>query len=227
MSLVTWQDLCLDALDVPAQARFWAAVSGLEVDDPAAPARLVGPSPRHTIWVNQVDRPHVVKNRTHLDVDCASLDDLLALGATVEAASSETGLPWTRMQDPEGNEFCAFVREGVDVPTYRLHGVGVDCVDPEAQARWWGEAFGVEPVHEGAGEERWWSITGAAVDERMTLDFNAVPEPRTEPNRLHWHVVGEVDALLARGATHLWDQPRWTVLADPEGNEFCVFPPTT
>ena len=36
---------------------------------------------------------------------------------------------------------------------------------------------------------------------------------------------GDAAALIARGATHLWDQPRWTVLADPEGNEFCVFPP--
>jgi hypothetical protein len=61
----------------------------------------------------------------------------------------------------------------------------------------------------------------------MTLDFNAVPEPRTEPNRLHWDVQGRVDELLVRGATHLWDGGRWTVLADPEGNEFCVIPPPT
>ena len=27
------------------------------------------------------------------------------------------------------------------------------------------------------------------------------------------------------GATRLWDMPSWTVLGDPEGNEFCVFPP--
>jgi hypothetical protein len=42
---------------------------------------------------------------------------------------------------------------------------------------------------------------------------------------VHWDVVGEVDALLDAGATHLWDTQRWTTLADPEGNEFCVFPP--
>jgi hypothetical protein len=221
MTLATWQDLCLDALDVPAQARFWAAVAGLTVEDPGAPARLGGPTPRHTVWVNQVDRPHRVKNRTHLDVDCGSVEELVALGATVEASAAETGLAWTRMRDPEDNEFCAFVREPGRVPAYRLHGIGVDCVDPEAQARWWGEAFGVAPVQ----EDGWWSLTGVAVDERMTLDFNAVPEPRTEPNRLHWDVVGDVDELLARGATRLWDQPRWTTLADPEGNEFCVFPP--
>ena len=59
----------------------------------------------------------------------------------------------------------------------------------------------------------------------MTLDFAPVPEPRTEPNRVHWDVQGHAPDLLARGATHLWDQPHWTVLADPEGNEFCVFEP--
>lgn len=224
MSLVTWQDLCVDALDVGAQAQFWAAVSGLEVADGEAPARLAGPTPRHSLWVNPVDRPRLHKNRVHLDVDCASVEDLVALGATVQAPSSETGLGWTRMADPEGNDFCAFVRPPDRLPAYRIHGIGIDCGDHELLARWWGELFGAEPTYE--AEHDCWTLTGVAVDERMTLDFAPVPEPRTEPNRVHWDVVGRVEDLLARGATHLWDQPHWTVLADPEGNEFCVFPPS-
>jgi hypothetical protein len=226
VSRVVWQDLCIDALDVDAQSRFWAAVTGLEVADTVEHRHLTGPSPRHTIWVNAVDRPHLAKNRLHLDVDCASVADVVALGATVLAPSSETGLGWTVMADPEGNEFCAFERgdgEGA-VPAYRLHGIGVDCVDAGALARWWAERFGVEAVHETEGGD-WWSLTGVAVDDRMTLDFNDVPEPRTVPNRVHWDVVGSVEELLAAGATHLWDQPGWTTLADPEGNEFCVFAP--
>lgn len=224
MSSVTWKDLCLDALDVEAQARFWAAVCGLRVAGSAEQRRLEGPTPRHTVWVNRVDRPHVVKNRLHLDVDCATVDDLVALGAVVEAPSAETGLGWTRMADPEGNEFCAFERGADGVPGYRLHGIGVDCADAGSLARWWGEVFGVEATQE-SGDD-WWTITGVAADERMTLDFNDVPEPRTQPNRVHWDVVGQVDELLERGATRLWEQPSWTVLADPEGNEFCVFPPS-
>ena len=73
MSLVTWQDLCIDAVDVDVQSQFWAAVSGLEVADVEPPARLEGATRRHTLWVNPVDRPHRVKNRVHLDVDCASV----------------------------------------------------------------------------------------------------------------------------------------------------------
>jgi catechol 2,3-dioxygenase-like lactoylglutathione lyase family enzyme len=224
VSLVTWQDLCMDAVDVDLQSRFWAEVGGLEIGDSTPPARLDGPTPRHTVWVNPVDRPHRVKNRVHLDVDCGSVDDLTALGARVLAPASETGLGWTVMADPEGNEICAFVRPPDRLPDYRIHGIGIDCADPEAAARWWGELFGVEATHE--PEDDWWTLTGVAADARMTLDFAPVPEPRTEPNRVHWDVVGQVDDLLARGATYLWKQPRWTVLADPEGNEFCVFAPS-
>jgi hypothetical protein len=223
MGIVTWQDLCLDALDVEAQSRFWSTVSGLEVVGPVEHRRLEGPTPRHTVWVNRVDRPHTVKNRVHVDVDCASVDDLVALGARVLAPAAETGRAWSVLADPEGNELCAFEREPARLPGFRLHGVGVDCADPELVARWWGELFGVEAAHDRDGG--WWTLTGVAADERMTLDFNAVPEPRTQPNRVHWDVVGLVDDLLARGATYLWEQPHWTVLADPEGNEFCVFPP--
>ena len=102
------------------------------------------------------------------------------------------------MADPEGNDFCAFVRPPDRMPAYRLHGIGIDCRDAEAQARWWGELFGAEPAYE--PEHDCWTLTGIAVDERMTLDFAAVPEPRTEPNRVHWDVQGDVGrcSLAAR-----------------------------
>jgi hypothetical protein len=220
----TWQDLCIDALDPAALGAFWAPVTGLElVIDERGNVHLQGPTPRHRIWVNEVDRPKTVKNRLHLDVDTGSIDELVALGASVLAPAEETGFGWTVMADPEGHEFCAFVREPAALPAYRLHGIGIDCVDAERVARWWGERFGVEPrTYEG---HDWWTLEGVAVDERMTLDFAPVPEPRSGPNRVHWDVVGRVDDFLAAGATHLWDTDRWTVLADPEGNEFCVFAP--
>ena len=222
MGFATWQDLCLDALDVAAQSGFWAAVTGLEVVGPAEHRRLEGFSPRHTIWVNEVDRAHTVKNRVHPDVYVASVEDLTALGATVLAPAAETGFGWTVLADPEGNEFCAFLREGAALPAYRLHGVVVDCADPGRLARWWGEALGVAPTHE--PEHDWWTITGAGPDEVLTLDFVPVAEPRTVPNRVHWDVVGEVDAFVAAGARVLWQEPAWVTMADPEGNEFCVFP---
>ncbi|MBS44082.1 MAG: hypothetical protein CMH83_13145 [Nocardioides sp.] len=202
-----------------AQSRFWAAVTGLSVEGPVEHRRLVGPTPGHTIWVNAVDRPHTVKNRLHLDVDAAHRDDVVALGATLLAPCEKTGYAWSVMADPEGNEFCVFER-GRKVPAYRLHGIGVDCADADALAAWWGRVLGTRVVYDWG----WCSLEGVAADDRMTIDFNVVPEPRTVPNRVHWDLTGDVDALLAAGATRLWDMPDWTVLADPEGNEFCVFP---
>ena len=62
------------------------------------------------------------------------------------------------------------------------------------------------------------------------FDFAPVPEPKTVKNRVHWDVTlnegVEVADLEAAGATVLRrpdDEIRWTVMADPEGNEFCVF----
>ena len=58
--------------------------------------------------------------------------------------------------------------------------------------------------------------------------INEVPEPKTLKNRMHLDVVGDVRELLDLGATLVRAQDAdidWTILADPEGNEFCVFAP--
>ena len=59
-------------------------------------------------------------------------------------------------------------------------------------------------------------------------DFCRVPEPKTAKNRLHIDVTtDDLDALVAHGATVLRAKGDggigWTVLADPDGNEFCAF----
>jgi hypothetical protein len=59
-----------------------------------------------------------------------------------------------------------------------------------------------------------------------TMDFVPVPEPKTVKNRIHWDVHGTVEAIRAKGATLLRardQETSWHVMADPEGNEFCVF----
>jgi hypothetical protein len=61
-----------------------------------------------------------------------------------------------------------------------------------------------------------------------SFDFAGVPEPKTVKNRVHIDVAtGDLDALVAHGATVLRNKGDeglgWTVLADPQGNEFCAF----
>lgn len=228
MPLARWKDLCIDALDQRRVGEFWASVIGLEVAEspgtPPDPLALGGPTDGHRIWFNAVDRPKVAKHRLHLDIYATSVDELVDRGARVLRPAEESGLGWTVMADPEGGEFCCFLRAPDVLPDYRLHGVVIDCVDPAAQAGWWGRAFGVEPVVDRAEDGQVvHTLERVTNDEVLTLDFVAVPEARRGPNRVHWDVTGDRDALVAAGATHRWDTPGWTVLTDPEGNDFCVF----
>ena len=73
-----------------------------------------------------------VKNRVHLDVHTPSLDELTGRGARlVRPATPEEN--WTVFTDPDGQEFCGFVRD--QVPDYRLYEVVVDCADGESRWR--------------------------------------------------------------------------------------------
>ncbi len=200
--------------------RFWAAATGCSYVEPSGdgdPGDIVGEVEGMGIALCPVPEPKTVKHRVHLDVHTDSVDSLLALGAT-RAPGYDTDR-WTVLLDPEGGELCAFVRD--DVPAYKTYELNVDAVDAQAIAAWWGEVFGVTPSNEG---QPWWWLEGVPGMPFDSILFEAVSEPKTVKNRIHWDVYGEVGELLAHGATHLWDQPRWTVLADPEGNEFCVFP---
>jgi hypothetical protein len=218
MAIARFKDLCLDASDVTRFGLFWAAVLGrswaLQDDGDGV---LTGPTPGHTIWVNGVPEPKAVKNRVHLDIYARSLADLEALGATTVQPFPR----WTVMADPEGGEFCAFLRD--DVPAERLHGLVIDCADPGSSARWWGSVYGVDvTVNDGC-----FTLEGVPGMPIQTMDFVPVPEPKATKNRVHWDVTAPgVAALVAAGATLLreaGDDIHWHVLADPEGNEFCVF----
>ena len=76
-----------------------------------------------------------------------------------------------------------------------------------------------------------WALTKAPGMPFEYLVFGAVPEPKTVKNRVHWDVwAADPQLLVDAGATLL--RPRggdidWHVLADPAGNEFCAFVPST
>ena len=225
MSLVTFKDLCIDVNDPRPASEFWARTLGLELtgfDDDPDEFKLVGPTSQHTVWPNVVPEPHEVKNRVHLDVVAASLDPFDDLRVIHEPGKFR----WTTFADPEHNEFCVFVVD--DLPDYKLKSVVVDCADPGATALWWQSVWGGTL---GTKEEfDWHWITDMDGVPFEGFDFVPVPEPKTVKNRVHWDVTlnegVDVDDLEAAGASVLRlpdDEIRWTVMADPEGNEFCVF----
>jgi hypothetical protein len=220
-----FKELCLDVAGDDADVgRFWAGATGCEYLSSGVagdPGDVVDADESKGIALCPVPEPKTVKNRVHLDLHTDSVDTLLALGASVQPVQDDADR-WTVMLDPAGNELCAFVREPDKVPAYKVYEMVVDCEDAEAIGRWWADAFGVELQRE---EGVPWTWIEDVPGSPFPWVFGPVPEPKTVKNRLHWDLYGDVAELEARGATRLWEMPRWTVLADPEGNEFCVFPP--
>jgi predicted enzyme related to lactoylglutathione lyase len=224
MAVATYKDLCIDAVDPVALGAFWADTLGLaatRLDD--GDLRLDGPTPQHAIWVNRVPEPVTVKQRVHLDVHAGGTEEVLARGATPVDLES---FRWKLLKDPEGGELCVFER--LEVPDYKLYEVVVDARDGHEIAAWWAEIFGAT-VQDHEGDDDAFSWFEDAPGMPFTMVFGDVPEPKTVKNRIHWDVdTADVRLLLDRGATVLREpdeRARWTVLADPEGNEFCAFMP--
>ncbi|WP_431677292.1 VOC family protein [Kitasatospora sp. KL5] len=104
--------------------------------------------------------------------------------------------------------------------------VVVDSADPVALGRWWASALGWVVVNDDADE---FEIRPSA-DTLPGLVFLPVPERKQLKNRLHLDFrpddqAAEVERLLALGARRAdvgQGGAPWVVLADPEGNEFCV-----
>src|SRR3954447_3823422 len=209
MAIATFKDMCIDANDPQTLATFWGRVLGLEARSQAGgDAYLSGPTSGHRIWVNKVPEPKPVKHRMHLDVNAGSVEEIERLGATVLDADS---FRWTLMADPEGGEFCVFVREGEI--TQRLYEIGVDAnQDPHEIAAWWARVLGARLVDED-GFSWIGDIAGAPFE---SIDFALVPEPKTVKNRIHLDVTtDDVDLLVAAGATVLRPQDEeieWTVM---------------
>ena len=110
-----------------------------------------------------------------------------------------------------------------------LENLVMDAVEPQRLGRFWEAALGGERLtDEPAGFETRLTVAGGPV---LDLCLQRVPEPPSERLRLHLDLsdgtgqAEQVDRLLALGARHLdigqGDVP-WVVLADPEGNAFCV-----
>ena len=161
----------------------------------------------------------------HLDVYADSPGDLLRLGARLLADHGT----WAVLGDPEGNEFCVFPemdgRRG-DGPPARVFALCVDSAEPEALARWWASVIGGEVGPGPDGTRRW--LHGAAGLDEITMKFVPVPDERVVKNRWHWDVTTDGSWRRWSPPARRWsdrpdDEIHWTVLADPQGNEFCAF----
>jgi predicted enzyme related to lactoylglutathione lyase len=113
-----------------------------------------------------------------------------------------------------------------------LHHVVVDTHDLPGLARFWTQALGWKILSERERE----IVIGPDVSAPVGMCFMPVTGPKTVKNRLHLDLTteaadrdAEIERLLALGARRVdigqTGEESWTVLADPEGNEFCVIRP--
>ncbi|MDL2076212.1 VOC family protein [Streptomyces sp. GXMU-J15] len=233
----------IKALDPSALGRFWAEALGWTAYSPGV-TTYVGP-PGGLVWPDPVfvgldfvpvpEARAATKNRVHLDLATTSpahqeglVARLRGLGAT-PVDIGQRDVPWTVLADPEGNEFCVLEPREMYRDTGPVAAVVVDCADPRAVARFWGEALDWtlrEVSDEGASFR-------SGGDAGPYLEFIRTPDAKTVPDRVHLDLLpspggeqaAEVTRLRALGATDLdvgqGDVP-WTCLSDPEGHDFCV-----
>jgi uncharacterized glyoxalase superfamily protein PhnB len=117
--------------------------------------------------------------------------------------------------------------------TLKIAAITFDCTNAVRLAEFWSAALGrpVDPSDEDTSE--FFASIGRAdpTPGEPVMMFIKVPENKTVKNRAHLDLdagdrAAEVDRLIALGASVVHDKDewgiRWTTLADPEGNEFCV-----
>jgi len=235
-------NIVIDAADPAAIARFWTAALGWEITYESADEVSVEPAGEDGLGIPlvfvPVPEPKTVKNRVHLDLASRSaehqqgtVERLTALGAT-PVDVGQGPVPWVVLADPEGNEFCVLEPRDEYAGTGPVAAVVVDAANPQMLAAFWTEAAGW-PVGRG---DSWLVGLRPPSGRGPWLEFIRDGEPKRVKNRVHLDVApwpgGDQAAEVARleelGAKHADVGQRdvaWVVLADTEGNEFCVLSP--
>ena len=116
--------------------------------------------------------------------------------------------------------------------TIRLQAICVDAEDAAAKARWWADALGWRVTYESDDEQVLEPPAGSPQDGvAPDILFLKVPEAKGIKNRLHLDLrpddqAAEVARFESLGSRRVdvgqGDDVTWVVLADPEGNEFCI-----
>ena len=184
----------MKARDDSALGSFWAQALGWGISSEAPgvtnlePEGFAYPDPA-AVCLDLIasPEPKTVKNRVHLDLATTSaahqaelVTRLKDLGAT-PAGIGQGNVPWTVMADPEGNEFCVLAPWPGSRDTGPIATVVVDCADPRAMARFWGQAMDWT-LHKVTDHN---AVLRSAKGVGPYLQFLRTPDVKTVKNRVH------------------------------------------
>jgi predicted enzyme related to lactoylglutathione lyase len=231
--------LCFDAHDPLRLARFWAGLLGWDMPDDRDDGVALLPSDdtgfRLRFLPSQEQK--VGQNQMHFDLTSTSLEDqretvakALGLGARHIDIGQLPEEEHVVLADPEGNEFCV-IEPGNDFLA-ECGFIGALASDGSQDVSYfWSAALGWPLVWDQDQETAIRSPHGGP-----KITWGGPPlMPKTGENRLHYDLapspdsgqLSEIDRLVSLGATRIdigQGDVDWVVMADPDGNAFCVYP---
>lgn len=234
----------IDALDDELLPRFYEELLGWpRLFTDASGVALVPELPPvlgrgFLLYTDHTTGPKRFKNRAHVDLRPADQDALVAraLGLGATHADIGQGEPsWVVLADPEGNELCILSSDAVEGDA-QVDAWTLDANDMGRIGEFWAGLLGWDEVDRDEDSIRLRDPAGEAHD----LLIQEVPDPKRDKNRIHPDLIpdgepgdpdaisGEVARALDLGATAAdigQGEVSWSVMADPEGNEFCILRP--
>ena len=232
--------LSVDANDPHRLAHFWAGVLGWELaDDPAdGVALLASDGTGFRVRFQPTQEQKAGPNYMHLHLTSTSLADQqqtvatsLRLGARHIDIGQRPEEGHVVLADPEGNEFCVIEPGNNFLADCGFVGA-LACDGSQQVGYFWSEALSWPLVWDQDQETAIRSPRGGP-----KITWGGPPlNPKIGKNRLHFDLAppadgdqqAEVDRLVSLGVTRIDIGPgevSWVVLADPDGNEFCVLTP--
>ena len=229
--------LCFDANDPPLLTSFWAGVLRREIADDG----FTLPPSNDTEFAIQflpTEHPKTGPNQMHFDLTSATLADqqemvarALALGGMHIDIGQLPDEEHVVLADPEGNEFCV-IEPGNNFLTDTGVIGALSSDGSQAVGHFWSKALDWPLVWDQDEETAIQSPRGGS-----KISWGGPPvRQKTGKNRLHFDLIppvggdqqADVDRLISLGATRVdigQVDVDWVVMADPDGNEFCVLAP--
>jgi predicted enzyme related to lactoylglutathione lyase len=230
--------VAFDANDRVALARFWAAALGwVYGEDTEISSVTGGDGTVRRLEFGTTSNEKQTKNWMHFDLSSTSIEQqratverLVGLGARHIDIGQGPDATHVVLADPEGNEFCVLEPGNKFVDYGGLLG-SLTCDGSPPVGYFWSEALGWPLVWDQNDETAIRSRDGG-----QFITFGGPPAPKDEKNRLHIDIAppqdgdqrAEVGRLVSLGATRIdigQGDVSWVVMADPDGNEFCVLTP--